>query len=328
MSTFSLVIPVYNNADSLSRLLPACEQLAGELGGDLELVFVVDGSPDASHQLLQQQLPRARFTSRLVLLSRNFGSFAAIREGLRAAHGRYFAVMAADLQEPPELVLSFFRALASEPVDLVLGTRSGRADPPLSRLASGIFWWIYRRVIEPQMPPGGVDVFGCNRAFRDRLLSLPESNSSLVGLLFWLGYRRKLIAYARQPRLSGKSGWTLKKKVKYLFDSLFAFSDLPIRLLAFFGALGLVTSGVLSIVVLIAKLLGQVAVPGYAATVLILTFFSGLNSFGLGVIGSYVWRTFENTKGRPLAIVLTAEEFAGASAGREAPAELSQPEVS
>jgi len=328
MSTFSLVIPVYNNADSLSRLLPACEQLAGELGGDLELVFVVDGSPDASHQLLQQQLPGARFASRLVLLSRNFGSFAAIREGLRAAQGRYFAVMAADLQEPPELVLSFFRALASEPVDLVLGTRTGRADPPLSRLASGIFWWVYRRVIEPQMPPGGVDVFGCNRAFRDRLLSLPEANSSLVGLLFWLGYRRKLIEYARLPRLSGKSGWTLKKKVKYLFDSLFAFSDLPIRLLAFFGVLGLVTSAVLSIVVLIAKLLGQVAVPGYAATVLILTFFSGLNSFGLGVIGSYVWRTFENTKGRPLAIVLTAEEFAGASLGLEAPARRPQPEVS
>jgi glycosyltransferase involved in cell wall biosynthesis len=311
MSSYSLVIPVYNNADSLPRLLPACEKLAEQLGHDLEVVFVVDGSPDASHLLLQEQLPAARFRSRLVLLSRNFGSFAAIREGLRAAQGSYFAVMAADLQEPPELVITFFQALASEPYDLVLGTRTGRADPFFSRLASGIFWWIYRRVIEPKMPPGGVDVFGCNRQFRDRLLTLPESNSSLVGLLFWLGYRRKLVSYARLPRLSGKSGWTLRKKVKYLFDSLFAFSDLPIRLLAFFGAVGLVTSAVVSVIVLIAKLLGLVAVPGYAATVLILTFFSGLNSFGLGVIGSYVWRTFENTKGRPLAIVMAAEEFAG-----------------
>lgn len=311
MSSYSLVIPVYNNADSLPRLLPACEGLAEQLGHDLEVVFVVDGSPDASHLLLRQQLPIANFRSRLVLLSRNFGSFAAIREGLRAASGRYLAVMAADLQEPPELVLSFFQVLTSEPYDLVLGTRTGRADPFFSRLASGIFWWIYRRVIEPKMPPGGVDVFGCNREFRDRLLALPESNSSLVGLLFWLGYRRKLIAYARLPRLSGKSGWTLRKKLKYLFDSLFAFSDLPIRLLAFFGAVGLVTSIVVSVIVLTAKLLGLVAVPGYAATVLILTFFSGLNSFGLGVIGSYVWRTFENTKGRPLAIVMTAEEFAG-----------------
>ncbi|MEO8177777.1 MAG: glycosyltransferase family 2 protein [Deltaproteobacteria bacterium] len=312
MSTYSLVIPVYNNADTLPRLLPACEGLWEQLARDLEVVFVVDGSPDASYRLLKEQLPNVRFASRLALLSRNFGSFSAIREGLRAANGRYFAVMAADLQEPPELVLSFFRALGEEPVDLVLGTRTSRADPLLSRLASSLFWWVYRTVIEPQMPRGGVDVFGCNREFRDRLLALPESNSSLVGLLFWLGYRRKLISYARQPRLAGKSGWTFKKKLKYLFDSLFAFSDLPIRLLAFFGGLGLVTSAVVSIMVLIAKLLGLVAVPGYAATVLILTFFSALNSFGLGVIGSYVWRTFENTKGRPLAIVMTAEEFTGA----------------
>jgi polyisoprenyl-phosphate glycosyltransferase len=219
--------------------------------------------------------------------------------------------MAADLQEPPELVLAFFGVLAREPVDLVLGTRQSRADPLLSRLASSIFWWIYRRVIEPQMPPGGVDVFGCNRDFRDRLLALPESNSSLVGLLFWLGYRRKLISYARQPRLAGRSGWTFKKKVKYLFDSLFAFSDLPIRLLAFFGGMGLITSVVLSAVVLTARVFGLITVPGYAATVLVVAFFAALNSFGLGVIGAYVWRTFENTKGRPLAIVMTAQDFAG-----------------
>ena len=325
MSLYSLVIPVYNNADSLPRLLPACERLGDQLQHDLEVVFVVDGSPDASHLLLQEQLPAARFRSRLVLLSRNFGSFAAIREGLRAAGGRYFAVMAADLQEPPELVLEFFQVLAGEPYDLVLGTRSGRADPFFSRLASGIFWWIYRRTIEPKMPPGGVDVFGCNRQFRDRLLTLPESNSSLVGLLFWLGYRRKLVSYARLPRLSGKSGWTLKKKVKYLFDSLFAFSDLPIRLLAFFGGVGLLTSTLLSLVVLVARIAGWVTVPGYAATVLVVTFFAALNSFGLGVIGSYVWRTFENTKGRPLAVVMSAEEFSGRAPEEEREARAERP---
>lgn len=311
MSIYSLVIPVYRNADSLPRLLQACERLSAQLQNALEVVFVVDGSPDASHELLREALPGASFASQLVLLSRNFGSFAAIREGLRAASGKYLAVMAADLQEPPELILTFFEALSGEPLDLVLGTRTARADPLLSRAASSAFWWLYRRTIEPAMPPGGVDVFGCTQQFRDRLVSLPESNSSLVGLLFWLGYRRKLIPYARQPRLSGRSGWTVRKKVKYLFDSLFAFSDLPIRLLAFLGGLGLLTSSVLSVVVLVARVLGLVTVPGYAATVLIVTFFAALNSFGLGVIGSYVWRTFENTKGRPLAIVMTAEQFSG-----------------
>jgi glycosyltransferase involved in cell wall biosynthesis len=313
MSVYSLVIPVYKNADTVPALLEACEGLGRQLPGELEVVFVVDGSPDASHALLRSQLPDVRFPSRLVLLSRNFGSFSAIREGLRAAEGRYFAVMAADLQEPPELVLSFFRSLEAEPVDLVLGTRVGRADPFVSRLASSLFWNIYRRLVEPQMPAGGVDVFGCNRAFRDCLLALPESNSSLVGLLFWLGFRRKLVEYSRRPRLAGKSAWTFRKKLKYLFDSLFAFSDLPIRLLAFLGGLGLLTSIALSLVVFVARLLGSISVPGYAATVLIVVFFAGLNSFGLGVIGSYVWRTFENTKGRPLAIVMTAEQFSGRS---------------
>jgi hypothetical protein len=208
-------------------------------------------------------------------------------------------------------------------VDLVIGTRESRADPWLSRLSSSVFWSLYRRFIDRNMPSGGVDVFGCNRAFRDRLLTLAESNSSLVGLLFWLGYRRKVIGYARQPRVAGRSAWTLRKKLKYLFDSLFAFSDLPIRLLAFFGAMGLATSIVLSVVVLLARLLGLVSVPGYAATVLVVTFFAGLNSLGLGVIGSYVWRTFENTKGRPLAIVMQTDDFAAGSA-RAAGAEETQ----
>lgn len=311
MSTYSLVIPVYKNAESLRDLLSACERLSETLQRELEVVFVVDGSPDASYALLREQLPLASFPSRLALLSRNFGSFAAIREGLRLASGKYCAVMAADLQEPPALVVDFFQTLANEPVDLVLGSREGRADPLLSRFFSSVFWWGYRRLVDPQMPVGGVDVFGCNREFRDKLLLLAEGNSSLVGLLLWLGYRRKIIPYKRLPRLAGRSAWTLKKKVKYLLDSVFAFSDLPIRLLGILGAIGLLTSATLSIVVLVARLLGWISVPGYAATVLVVTFFAALNTFGLGVIGSYVWRTFENTKGRPLAIVMTADSFDG-----------------
>lgn len=326
MSKYSLIVPVYKNVETISALLLACEELDERLSNQLELVFVVDGSPDASHALLRDRLPGASFRSRLVLLSRNFGSFSAIREGLAAATGQFFAVMAADLQEPPELMLAFFDALEREPVDLVLGSRESRADPPLSRLASSLFWWLYRRLIEPAMPRGGVDVFACNVAFRDRLLTLVESNSSLVGLLFWLGYRRKVIGYARKPRVAGKSAWTARKKIKYLFDSLFAFSDLPIRLLAFIGGLGLATSIVLGLVVFFAKMFGLVPVPGYAGTVLAVTFFGALNSFGLGAIGSYVWRTFENTKARPLAIVMQSEDFPGhALASTTAAATASNP---
>jgi len=310
---YSLVIPVYKNEGSLDELLLALGALNRSLGGKLEVVFVVDGSPDACFAVLRERLPACCFASRLVLLSRNFGSFAAIREGLRVAHGPLFAVMAADLQEPPELVERFFRALEAEPVDVVYGEREARADSLGTRLSSNSFWWLFRRLVNPAVPAGGVDVFGCNTAARDTLVSFIESNSSLVGQLFWMGYRRKGIRYGRLPRKVGKSAWTLGKKVKYLSDSLFAFSDLPIRVLAALGAVGLLGSTALGLVVLIVRLGGTVPVPGYAATVLTVIFFAALNSFGLGIVGSYVWRTFENTKGRPLAIVMRSEQFVGAN---------------
>jgi glycosyltransferase involved in cell wall biosynthesis len=310
---YSLVIPVYKNEDNLPSLVAALDGLSAQLGHTLEVVFVVDGSPDASFVRLQELLRERPFSSQLCLLSRNFGSFAAIAAGLREAKGSYFAVMAADLQEPPELILEFFKSLENEPVDVTLGVRTNRQDPLVSSLSSRMFWALYRRFVQRDMPPGGVDIFGCNKAFRDRLIALPESSSSLVGLVMWLGFRRKLVPYERRRREIGKSAWSFRKKVRYLSDSVFAFSDLPIRMLVLVGVFGLATAAVLSMVVLVAKLTGAITVPGYTATVLAVSFFAGLNSFGLGIIGSYVWRSFENTKQRPTSIIMVKEEFGGKS---------------
>ena len=306
---YSLVVPVYKNEASISELLLVLKDLNRKLDGQLEVVFVVDGSPDRSAALLEESLPESQFSSRLVILSRNFGSFPAVRAGLAEATGPYFAVMAADLQEPPELILTFFRTLESEPVDVTIGTRESREDPLLARFASRVFWVLYRKLVQEEMPPGGVDVFGCNLAFRDQLLALEESNTTLVGLIFWLGFRRKLIGYQRRARLAGRSAWTLGRRLRYLMDSVFAFSDLPVRLLAAGGAIGLGVSVILALVVLTARITGLIAVPGYAATVITITFFAALNSFGLGIIGSYVWRAFENTKARPDVIVMSRSEY-------------------
>jgi glycosyltransferase involved in cell wall biosynthesis len=307
----SLVIPVYRNEGSIPDLLDALDDLARRLGAPLEVVFVVDGSPDRCAELLDAALPSRGFASQLILLARNFGSFAAIREGLLHARGQYFAVMAADLQEPPELALEFFRVLREEPVDVVLGTRSGRADALADRIASRIFWGAYRRFVQPDIPPGGIDMFGCNRVFRDHLLALGESNSSLVGQVVWLGHRRKLIPYVRRARQHGRSAWTFSRKVTYLMNSVFSFSDLPVKVLVAVGTLGLLASAVFALAVLVARLSGLVDVPGYAATVLTILFFAALNSFGLGIIGAYVWRAYENTKQRPHALVLTQRTFEG-----------------
>lgn len=305
----AVVVPVYRNAANVPELVARLAALDAAVPGGIEAACVVDGSPDDSHALLAAALAAQAFPSALLLLSRNFGSFAAIREGLRAARGTRFAVMAADLQEPAELIVDMLAALAADEADLVLGTRAGRDDPLLDRAASGVFWGVYRKLVQPELPPGGVDVFACNAAFRARLLEFEESHSSLVGQLLWLGFRRKLIPYARAPRRIGKSAWTFRKKLTYLMDSLFSFSDLPIRAFVALGTLGLAASALFAAIVAVARLAGVVTVPGYAATVITILFFAGLNLFGLGIIGSYVWRAYENTKARPLAVVMHAQRF-------------------
>ncbi|GAB2728767.1 glycosyltransferase family 2 protein [Comamonas sediminis] len=299
---FSIVIPVYKNEASLPRLISALAELKNSIQCELEVVFVVDGSPDNSFGLLRESLHTLPFATQLLLHSRNFGSFAAIRTGLKAARGDFFGVMAADLQEPPELMISFAEALQKDECDVVVGTRTGRDDPFLSRIASQAFWSLYRKYVVKDMPSGGVDVFGCNRQFRDELLQLQESRSSLVALIFWLGFRRKLIDYSRQARQEGVSGWTFRKKLDYMLDSIFAFSDAPIRALLRLGFIGCLISVLLMVMVFVAKIVGDIPVPGYTATLLVVLFFGALNMFSLGIVGTYAWRTYENSKQRPLAV--------------------------
>jgi glycosyltransferase involved in cell wall biosynthesis len=309
----SIVIPVYRNAESIPELLAALTMVANtaqqDFGQATEVVFVVDGSPDNCYELLRLALPNVSFASKLLLHSRNFGSFAAIRTGLIAASGDYFAVIAADLQEPPELILQFLEKLLNTSCDVVVGHREDRDDPPLSRFASNTFWKLYKKFVISEIPEKGVDLFGCNQVFRDQLVSLEEANSSLVGLLFWLGFKREEVIYTRVARKHGKSAWTFKKKINYLFDSIFSFTDLPIRLLTLFGFLGIAISSLLTIIILVAKLYGSIDVPGYAATVLTVIFFGGINTLGLGIVGDYAWRTYENTKRRPLAVVMRKQSF-------------------
>jgi len=305
---YSVIIPVYKNEGSIPRLVAELELLAQSLNGQLEVVFVVDGSPDSSYTMLQEVLKTADFPLQLLAHSRNFGSMAAVRSGLQAASGEYFAIMAADLQEPPKLMAEFFKSLEADECDVAIGTRDGRRDPLFTRVTAKIFWSCYRRLIVKDMPKGGVDVFGCNRVFRDQLLSLEESRSSLVALIFWLGFRRKLFSYERQLRQEGVSAWSFSRKVDYMMDSIFAFTDYPIRILTRIGAIGSVLSISLGLIIVIARVIGVIDVPGYAATMLVVLVLGALNLLGLGLVGTYAWRGYENTKRRPSAIVMLKEK--------------------
>ena len=305
----SVVIPVYRNEANLPDLLAALQDMARVLPQPMEAVFVVDGSPDRCYDILRERLPATGLAATLVLLTRNFGAFAAVRAGLEHARGDTFAVMAADLQEPPELVPRMHALLAADEADVVVAERTLRHDPPWQRWQAGLFWALYRRYVVPEMPPGGVDIFACNRPFRDALLTMHESRSSLIAQIFWLGFRRAGVPYERQPRKHGQSAWTWRKKIAYLSDSIFAFTDLPVRLLTRAGLLGMAVAMVLALAVLTAKLLGAIGVPGYAITLIAILFFGALNLLSLGIVGTYAWRAYENTKQRPPAVALRVQRF-------------------
>jgi len=296
----SLVVPVYGNSATIERLVETVAGIEAEVEGGLETIFVVDGSPDDSRQKLLAVLPGSGLQARVVDHSRNFGSFAAIRTGMSMARGSRIALMAADLQEPPELVVEFLRRLASGEVDVVAGERASRDDR--GDTASKTYWRLYKRFVMPDIPAGGVDMFACTAAVRDEICALEAVHTSLVAQLFWVGFRREMVSYDRLPS-PGPSGWTFRRKLRYLSDSVFAFTDLPVRALWMIGLLGMGLGLIVAAAVLIAKISGAITVPGYAATVLVIVFFGSLNMVGLGIIGSYVWRAYETLKGRPGAIV-------------------------
>lgn len=301
MTTNSLVIPIYNNAENIPTLIEAVEGLANSLDNNLEVVFVIDGSPDKSADLLLTHKPS--YPAKVVFHSRNFGSFSAIRTGLMHSSGNFIAVMAADLQEPPELILEFFRLLSADEADVVFGTRALRNDPLVRRTLSNIFWAAYRRLVLPAMPPGGVDIFGCNRRVADTVLQIEEPNGSLVAQLFWVGFRRAFVPYHRRARIYGKSAWSLARRFRYMLDSIFSFTDAPILMVLWIGIAGCLACTTIGMVTLVAWLAGLVHAPGYTTIVLLICLFGSLNFVVQGILGSYLWQAVENSKRRPLSIV-------------------------
>jgi glycosyltransferase involved in cell wall biosynthesis len=306
---YSVVVPIYGNRDSLPELVDRLVMLDAKHGGALEGVFVVDGSPDDSLDVLRRSLEDRRLNAQVLTHSRNFGSFSATRTGLAAARGEYIGVMAADLQEPPELVSAFLDALERDECDIALGQRVGRGDPKRSAMLANLYWRFYRRFMNREIPDGGIDVFGCTRAIARLIVSLPETRTSPVALLYWLGFRRSYVPYHRQARHSGKSAWTFKAKLRQFFDSIYAFTDLPIILLQVIGLIGTLVSFVVGLLVLFGWLAGAVRQPGYIPLMLAITGSTSALLLAIGVVGSYVWRAYENGKGRPLELVASHEFY-------------------
>lgn len=300
---YSLIIPVYKNEENIPDLLQLLNRWSGDVSFKLEVVFVIDGSPDRSGQMLLEAQTSMLFNSQIIFHSRNFGSFVAIRTGLEKAKGELFAVMAADMQEPISLVQQMFEKLAVDEADIVFGVRKSRDDGAVKTFLSKTFWSFYRRFVVTDVPRGGVDIFGCNDKVRQAVLEFKETNSSLVAQLFWVGYRRGFIEYDRQKRQKGSSGWNFSRRLRYMMDSVFSFSDLPILLTLWVGVIGSLVSFMVGVGVICARLLDFIHVPGYTVIVVLICFSTSIILMVQGVIGVYLWRTFENSKKRPLSLI-------------------------
>ena len=309
MKTFCIVVPVYKNELNIPHLMNELNTLCDNLSKlKLMVTFVIDGSPDKSYEYLKNELPNVKFSIKIVRLSRNFGAVIAVKAGLASSQADYYAVMAADSQEPIHLYQKFLNELESGS-DIVVGQRESRIDSGSVKFFASISWWFYRKFIFNEMPIGGVDVFAITNHVRDKLIELKEKNSSLVGGLYWVGFKKTSVPYTRQARLAGKSAWNFFKSLRYFMDSCFNFSDIPIRALWMFGALGVLISVALGGAIIWAKFLGQNSSPGYSMTVVTILFFGSINLIGIGIVGEYVVRAFENSKGRPEFIIQSEEAF-------------------
>jgi dolichol-phosphate mannosyltransferase len=227
---------------------------------------------------------------------------SAILAGMTVANGDCVGMIAADLQDPPELFLEMIRYW-EQGTKSIFAVRQEREDPILSKLFSNLYYGFVRRFTIPNYPEGGFDFFLIDRQVAEDLKKIHENNTNLMTLIFWLGYKPILLPYVRRQRRKGKSRWTLAKKVKLFVDTFVSFSFAPIRILSMLGILVALFSFVYGAIILLSYLLGGIPVQGWTPMMLVVTFSTGLQMFMLGVLGEYLWRTLDEVRRRPPYVI-------------------------
>lgn len=298
----SIVIPVYYNELNLRPLYNDIKnKFIAKIDYSYELIFVNDGSEDKSYEVMNE-LAQEDKNIRAISLSRNFGSHAAILCGLSKCTGDCAVVKAADLQEPTEMILDMVNSWKAGN-NVVLAVRDGRDEKKSQTFFSNLYYKMVQKGIFPQMPDEGFDVYLVDRKVINVLNSLDEKNSALTGQILWSGFKTGRVYYRRLAREIGTSKWTLKKKIKLVMDTFFSFSSLPIKLVLSLGTISIFIAMVWAVVAIISKLVGNVSVSGWTSLFIFNVFSFGIIMFTLGILGEYLWRTFDASRNRPPYIV-------------------------
>ncbi len=306
----SIVIPVYYNEENLKPLYGDIRnKIIDIINYDYEIVFVDDGSLDNSYVVMEEIAKNDKHI-KIVRLSRNFGSHAAILCGLAKCTGDCAVIKAADLQEPTELILDMVESW-KRGNNVVLAVREGREESRQQTLFANLYYTLVKKAALPSMPKGGFDVYLLDRKVIDVLMALDERNSALTGQILWSGFKTDKIYYTRLAREIGTSRWTLRKKIRLVTDTLFSFSTLPIKAVTLVGSFSFIGALIWAVVVLGFKLAGLIEVSGWTTLFIFNLFSFGVIMLTLGILGEYLWRTFDASRNRPPYIVEDENNICG-----------------
>ncbi len=307
----SLVVPCYNEAENVIPFQEAVIQAFDGCGYDYEIVFVDDGSSDATLHNLKKLFARQACPVKVVSFSRNFGKEAGLYAGLRYASGDYISLIDADLQQRPELVREMVSILEEkEEYDVVAAYQDRRGEGKVLSFFKKCFYKIINLLSKVPLQPDASDFRTFRRSVRDSILELGEYHRFSKGIFAWVGYSTCFIPYTAQPRANGTTKWNFRKLFNYAIEGIIGYSTAPLRLATCLGGVTGIAAIIYLIAVVLEKLVKGIDVPGYATIIVLILLLGSIQLFCIGIIGEYVGRTFEQTKNRPIYItkeILTYE---------------------
>lgn len=303
MVKLSLVVPCYNEGENVIPFHEAALNAFQDCGYEIEIVYIDDGSRDATLHNLKKVYAQKDCRVKIVSFSRNFGKEAGIYAGLQHAGGDYICLIDADLQQRPEIVRDMVKILDEEPeFDVVAAFQDRRGEGKVLSFFKRCFYSIINKLSKVTLQPDASDFRTFRRSVRDSILELAEYHRFSKGIFAWVGYSTKFIPYTACERATGTTKWSFWKLVNYAIEGIIGFSIAPLRLATWLGGVTGVAAVIYLIVVVLQKLIQGIDVPGYATIIVLILLLGSVQLFCIGIIGEYVGRTFEQSKDRPIYI--------------------------
>ncbi len=302
----SLVVPCYNEAENVYPFHNAVLEAFLSCGYDYELVFVDDGSRDATLHNMKRIHTESKIPVKIISFSRNFGKEAALYAGMEHASGEYICLIDGDLQQRPEVVQDMVAFLDDNAdFDMVAAYQDRRGEGKVLSFFKKAFYSVINKLSDTRLHNDASDFRTFRRAVAESILAMGEYHRFSKGIFAWVGYKTHYIPYTACERTAGKTKWSFRKLTNYAIDGIIGFSTRPLRLATYLGTLTAIAALLYLIVVVLQKLIVGIDVPGYATIIVLILLLGGMQLFCIGIIGEYVGRTFEQSKKRP--IYLTKE---------------------